>query len=684
MLASFPPPPSSTEANYQPPYQLRGSLLGFAEQQSSLQCTPWGLMASLEQQVGELRVDTEDNAVEASTELVDSRPSSGFYELSEVLSPVGLSDSTGFGVLSSSATRAIHMAYTNNRPKSAGEFFVANRDGQPESGSCPTVPRSFSAPYPSLEGIAEGAGEGEDEAWPWDPSEGPGGVQDVGGEPVEGEPTEEDYRQAQRVETYILGLIQRRALPPRPCKPRTAITVARQSSLCRKEPQPPPAAASIPEHHPHHHHHHHHQATGPPPSEGPPPSWACHSLDQELYASIALLPEDPPLHHHHHHPHPHYPQHRPKQPPLANTRSASLDYPCSVAPSQDPSSNEPDSPHHFHHGYLAPPLPRSPPSPDEQLVNAQYIPAQPLRAPTARASAHSHSHRGALGGPKPSRGTYSPERGSQQQLAPQQLQQAKSKAAPKKCRFSEEKEKEREKEREKDREREKEKDRERERERPGGSKKPGRRACRSQSENSLNGQRGVPERKYNTVERDGGGSGSGSGRGSQSKGKRPQPGSAGYRRWRSTLELSQDEAEQPPPADQGSRRTRKPRPPPPPYAYVNPHPHHHSHLEYLDREHAPLCRPEERYPHPGQGESESSLSEADSPASSSLSSDSDESGGLVWPQQLPPQLSSPPLAPAPAGAPLQPKAFIKIKASHALKKKILRFRTGSLKVMTTV
>uniref|UniRef100_A0A8C7J0Y1 Dishevelled-binding antagonist of beta-catenin 3a n=1 Tax=Oncorhynchus kisutch TaxID=8019 RepID=A0A8C7J0Y1_ONCKI len=575
---------------------------------SSLQCTPCGLMASLEQQVGELRMDTEDNAVEASTELMDIRPSSGNTTLASCQS-------------SSQITAPVHSPSVNR------EFFVANREGQPESGSRPTVSLSFSAPYPSLEGIAEGAGK----AWAWDHSSGPGGGLDV-----EGEPTEEDYRQAQRVETYILSLIQRRALSHRPCKPRTAITVARQSSLCCKDPLPPPPAASMPEHH-------HHQSAGPPPTEGPPASWACHSLDQEPYACIALLPNDSPLHHHH--PHPHYPQPRPRQ-PLANTRSASLDSPCSIPPSQGPSSHEPDSPHPFHHGYPAPPPTRSPPSPDEQLVNAQYIPAQPLRAPTARASAHSHSHRGAPGGPKPSRGAYSPERGSQQQPAPQ--------------------ERERDKERERDRERE--------------------RACRSQSENSLNGQRGVPERKYNTVERDGGGSGSGSGRGSQSKGKRPQPGSTGYRRWRSTLELSQDEAEQPPqppPADQGSRRTRKPRPPPPPYAYINPHPHHHPHLEYLDRELATLCRPEERYPHPGQGESESSLSE-DSPASSSLSSDSDESGGLVWPQQLPPQLSSPMTATAPAGAPLQPKAFVKIKASHALKKKILRFRTGSLKVMTTV
>lgn len=88
------------------------------------------------------------------------------------------------------------------------------------------------------------------------------------------------------------------------------------------------------------------------------------------------------------------------------------------------------------------------------------------------------------------------------------------------------------------------------------------------------------------------------------------------------------------------------------------------------------------------GESEFSMSEVYSPASSSLSSDSDE-GGLVWPQQLPPRLapsssssSSSPQASSKASS--QPKAFVKIKASHALKKKILRFRAGSLKVMTTV
>ncbi|XP_021101589.1 dapper homolog 3 isoform X3 [Heterocephalus glaber] len=88
----------------------------------------------------------------------------------------------------------------------------------------------------------------------------------------------------------------------------------------------------------------------------------------------------------------------------------------------------------------------------------------------------------------------------------------------------------------------------------------------------------------------------------------------------------------------------------------------------------------------GYGESESSASEGESPAFSSASSDSDGSGGLVWPQQLvAATAASGPGGGAGGGAPAGPaKVFVKIKASHALKKKILRFRSGSLKVMTTV
>lgn len=42
--------------------------------QSALQSSPWGLMQVLEQQVGELRIDTDDGA---QGDMSDSRPSSG-------------------------------------------------------------------------------------------------------------------------------------------------------------------------------------------------------------------------------------------------------------------------------------------------------------------------------------------------------------------------------------------------------------------------------------------------------------------------------------------------------------------------------------------------------------------------------------------------------------------------------
>ncbi|KAK6304668.1 hypothetical protein J4Q44_G00252540 [Coregonus suidteri] len=79
------------------------------------------------------------------------------------------------------------------------------------------------------------------------------------------------------------------------------------------------------------------------------------------------------------------------------------------------------------------------------------------------------------------------------------------------------------------------------------------------------------------------------------------------------------------------------------------------------------------------GDSESSLSEVDFVAESTTSSDSEESGGMNWPQ-----FAGQGAGPQEVTA-AQAKAFVKIKASHNLKKKILRFRSaGSLKLMTTV
>ncbi|XP_014639722.1 PREDICTED: dapper homolog 1, partial [Ceratotherium simum simum] len=82
------------------------------------------------------------------------------------------------------------------------------------------------------------------------------------------------------------------------------------------------------------------------------------------------------------------------------------------------------------------------------------------------------------------------------------------------------------------------------------------------------------------------------------------------------------------------------------------------------------------------GDSESSVSEGDFVGESTSTSDSEESGGFMWSQFV----QTLPLQAVPAadlhGNPA--KTFVKIKASHTLKRKILRFRSGSLKLMTTV
>ncbi|XP_055989200.1 dapper homolog 1 isoform X2 [Sorex fumeus] len=82
------------------------------------------------------------------------------------------------------------------------------------------------------------------------------------------------------------------------------------------------------------------------------------------------------------------------------------------------------------------------------------------------------------------------------------------------------------------------------------------------------------------------------------------------------------------------------------------------------------------------GDSESSVSEGEFAGESTSTSDSEESAGLNWSQfvqTLPIQTVT-----APDLHHHATKTFVKIKASHNLKKKILRFRSGSLKLMTTV
>ncbi|XP_028994149.1 dapper homolog 1 [Betta splendens] len=85
------------------------------------------------------------------------------------------------------------------------------------------------------------------------------------------------------------------------------------------------------------------------------------------------------------------------------------------------------------------------------------------------------------------------------------------------------------------------------------------------------------------------------------------------------------------------------------------------------------------------GDSESSTEEY--VEESTTTSDTEESGGggtggrsRAWNQPGPTEVGTVGQEMTPA----QAKAFVKIKASHNLKKKILRFRSGSLKLMTTV
>nr|XP_020477408.1 dapper homolog 1-like isoform X2 [Monopterus albus] len=590
--------------------------------QSPQQC-PWGIKASLEQQVAELKVNTGVKSADSPIDLEDNRLCSA-------------------------------------------EVLVVQQNGSFQSTYNSLLPRSLLAPSQGRAEMVTG------ETWLSQATRRTM-VTDAFGEMRDIDSKREDYQHAQKVETYIFGLIQRRALLTRPSKPRTslahdtqAVSMVRQTNLSCKEDQHSPKQVSVQM-----------ISTLSQCLEVSAPQ-ACHNLNLERCLLTEFTEDAPDPCHHLQKSVQHQPGfcHKPRQNLVINTsRSALLDYPsCRVLKAQPESSNsERDSPEHFHN-YPSPPAllkPHQPLAPDEQLVNAEYIPAQPCRASTrAYANHHSNPHKGS-GMSKHNQSTFSPERGhhQEQQSTAFQIQPSRCRGGPKKCRSNED--------------------------RSGASRKLGKKSYRSQSENSL--QR-VPEHKYNTVERDGGGNGSG-GRGShssQSRSKKQQQGTVSYRGCQSTLELSQDEADQlltqapiqgssaSNQRDHCARRTRKSRSAHAAYAYPHRNHNHHQHMEYqLRKDQVRLCQPTEDYIHPVPGESESSMSEADSPDSSSLSSDSDESGGLVWPQQLPPQVSLPsPLAPP--EAPLQPKAFVKIKASHALKKKILRFHSGSLKVMTTV
>ncbi|XP_033833137.1 dapper homolog 3 [Periophthalmus magnuspinnatus] len=575
--------------------------LTLRRQLSALQSHPWALLQSLEQQVGELRIDTD-----AAGDGSDSRPSSGFYESSEGHSPKGRCCTEPTETQST-------WTYSNDRPKSVGDSLSPNID-IPILHT--TLPRSFSAPYPPLEGIAE-EGCGPD-PWFWDPPKTTHTWPQHQQQEEEMEAAkEEDYQQAMRVEGYILSVIQRHTLSPRPCQPRTTISpdpTYSSTSLHRRTPSLTSESRPLDPYlqpyvdllgHPSS------QIRGCDLYEGEACGGEAPSLEEDCFLALP------------------YPQSRP------HSLTGRLPSPL---PFLDPNCGagaldlcgELTSPQHF----------RNPQPPIHQnLVNAQFVPGQ-----GGHAAIQSPRH-------------YIPCQSKQRiQTITSPEHQNKAKASKKNHN-----------------------------ERQKAKKSNGKN--RSQSENSLIGQGMLPERRYSTTERP-------QGRADPAYNQAIQMGrNNGNRRWCSNLELSQDEGESHTP--QASRRPPRKRnghsyQQQQSHTYYQQHRQQWQHSDYHQR--APLCQ-EEAYPRAIPAESESSMSEVYSPGSSSISSDSDESGGLVWPQQLPPRLamgSSSSSSPSPQanaavnGNASQPKAFVKIKASHALKKKILRFRSGSLKVMTTV
>lgn len=169
---------------------------------------------------------------------------------------------------------------------------------------------------------------------------------------------------------------------------------------------------------------------------------------------------------------------------------------------------------------------------------------------------------------------------------------------------------------------------------------------------------------------------------------KPKHKRADYRRWKLSTEVSYEEALR------RARRQRReaigvypqgPHPYASPYAYVASDSEYSAECESLFHSTVVDTSEDERsnYTTNCFGDSESSLSEVEFVGESTTTSDSEESGGLIWSQFV----QTLPLQAVAAASELHEnagKAFVKIKASHNLKKKILRFRSGSLKLMTTV
>ncbi|XP_038529685.1 LOW QUALITY PROTEIN: dapper homolog 1 isoform X1 [Canis lupus familiaris] len=219
------------------------------------------------------------------------------------------------------------------------------------------------------------------------------------------------------------------------------------------------------------------------------------------------------------------------------------------------------------------------------------------------------------------------------------------------------------------------------------NKRPRKASSRGRKGGGGQPEAGAPCRGLGAGQRAAGARAHGHGHGRETLVAKPRHKRADSRRWRSAAEVSLEEALR------RSRRRREhvglfpaaaPLPYSSPYAYAASDSEYSAECESLFHSTVLDTSEDERsnYTTNCFGDSESSVSDGDFAGDSTSSSDSEESGGLIWSQfvqTLPiPAVAAPDLHGNPT------KTFVKIKASHNLKKKILRFRSGSLKLMTTV
>ncbi|XP_043119986.1 dapper homolog 3 [Puntigrus tetrazona] len=530
--------------------------LTLRRQLNRLQGAPTLLMLALQQQLSELRLDTGLTCEQNTDEDLDSpsASSSGFYEQSESLSPPLRSCSSP------------NLSVSCHRPRSV-DAYMLDWEGHMEPTVHAVMPRSFSAPYPPLEGIAEGTEEEEED------EESPQWVTDqTANESLTPEmsltsdaeadselklddgPTEEDIQQAMRVETYILGLLQRRHL--------------RSTAELHSDPN---------QWHDLHTY---------------PPSYP--QLDQQEWQEWATLSEED------------------------NERESHDGYymnlPSAQAGPTSLSSEEPESSLEMDQYGLEEVYASGHDSPRHHPV---YVERRPTMSDTLKPHIHTCCNHTCV----PTMST--PESHEQPQPIPSQkwalLRSLARRSAEERWTT------------------------------PG--ERQTKSTIRSRSEDSCvsQGWAAQSEQKYYTVGRD------------MSRHHSDEFYPSNQRLWCSSADLSQEE-------DEGIFRedVNEFRP--------NQLPAKRTSVQFAEQDQ----RVQEAASAPTDG-SDSSLSETFSPGTSSLSSDSDESGGLVWPQQLPPRL-----LPSPSSSQNSSNAVVKIKASHALKKKIMRFRSGSLKLMTTV